>query len=406
MLTNVARYKAMVSFVVSGRDTPIVEGASVQLWVPKQLDGQLVTNNEALVEQNTSLRSPSTASTAVGSSSRQSTLRSVWDNANPFTTSPTETVSMWNNIGPSRSPPTMTPPAFGSQPGARPPMSIPRRPVGGPGGQAMAASPPSGGRQTTMMSTSPSSPRSSSLFPGQWPSAARAPSVSTVQSRPDRTFSVSSNVSTTTSPSNHSSNGSDAHTVTVAIGGHTTGTVHRRPPKPMLVFFTQNLETGKLSLVTVDVDEETEVNPDRCNCRQSGRAGSSCQIAAVEQNRGGVELSARRFESRDGDTDWNLAKLALGRRGEKEYANAAWKNVRRVSIMFPTPDDRAKFGGTPNMCQCSTRTEAELSQCLKKRHKGHLGLVREYGRQQLNEYHQGRYGSQKDVVRGMREDYR
>ncbi|KAF6783004.1 hypothetical protein CMUS01_16690, partial [Colletotrichum musicola] len=43
--------------------------------------------------------------------------------------------------------------------------------------------------------------------------------------------------------------------------------------------------------------------------------------------------------------------------------------------------------------------------CLKTGHKGHLGLVQEYARQQLNEYHRARYVSQQDVVRGMRDDY-
>lgn len=390
---------------MSGRGDPIVEGACVQLWVPKQLDGQLVTNNEATLEQSTSPSQPGAFSPS-NTTSRQSTLRSVWNTANPFTTSPTETGSMWGNSGPpavgaswSRSmpsPPTITGPFA-----VRSPMMIPRRPVRL--GSTQTASPPSANRQATL-STSPASPRSSSLLPNSWQS--RAPSVSTVNSRPDRTFSVSSNHSATTSPSNNTSSGSDAHTVTVTIGGHTTGTVHRRPPKPMLVLFTQNLQTGKRALVTIDIDEDTDVNPDRCNCRRSGRDGSSCQIAAIEQNRGNTELSVRRYESRDDDMDWNLAKLALGRRGEKEYAAAVWKDVRRISIMFPTSQDRAKFGGTPNVCQCSAKTETELSKCLKDKHKGLLGFVRESGRQQLNEYHRVRFESQQDVVRGMRDDYR
>ncbi|KAK1487918.1 hypothetical protein CABS01_12793 [Colletotrichum abscissum] len=401
-----SQYKAMVSFVVSGRGDPIVEGACVQLWVPKQLDGQLVTNNEATLEQSTS---PSQSGVfSPSSTSRQSTLRSGWNTANPFTTSPTETVSMWGNSGPpavgaSRSRSMPSPPTIAGPFGVRAPMMIPRRPVGSGSTQTTTASPPNANRQATL-STSPASPRSSSLLPGSWQS--RTPSVSTVYSRPDRTFSVSSNYSATTSPSNHSSSGSDAHTVTVTIGGHTTGTVHRRPPKPMLVLFTQNMQTGKRALVTIDIDEDTDVNPDRCNCRRSGRDGSSCQIAAIEQNRGNTELSVRRYESRDDDMDWNLAKLALGRRGEKDYAAAVWKDVRRISIMFPTSQDRAKFGGTPNICQCSAKTEAELSKCLKDKHKGLLGFVRESGRQQLNEYHRVRFESQQDVVRGMRDDYR
>lgn len=175
----------------------------------------------------------------------------------------------------------------------------------------------------------------------------------------------------------------------------------------MIVLFTQNRKTERLALVTVDIDEDTEVNPDRCNCRRSGKDGASCTIAAMEQKRGTLNLVARRFESRDGDVDWNLAKLALGRQGEREYAGAVWKDVRRISIMFPTPKDRETFGGTPNLCQCVSRTEAELANCLKdRRHKGQLGLVREFGRQQLNEYHRERFGSQQDVVRGMRDDIR
>ncbi|KAL0929666.1 uncharacterized protein CTRU02_215309 [Colletotrichum truncatum] len=402
---NYCQYNAMVSFVVSGRDEPFVEDACVQFWIPKQLDGQLVTNNEAVVRENSL---PATSST-----SRQSTIRSLWGSPDNLTASPTETTPMWNGFGSpagpsSRNPSVSSASTLGglSPLGNRPPMSIPRRPVGS-GSTQGSGSPPVGNRQTGMAS-SPSSPRSSSLFPGSWQSAARRPSISTLNTHPDRTFSVSSNVSTTPSlsPSNNSSGNSEAHTLTVSIGGNTTGTVHRRPPKPMIVLYTQNRATRRLALVTVDIDEDTEVNPDRCNCRRSGKDGASCTIASIEQKRGTENMAARRYESRNGDTDWNLAKLALGQRGEREYAAANWKNVRRISIMFTAPGERAKFSGTPNMCQCGTRTEAELAGCLKKQHKGHLGLVREFGRQQLHNYHQARFASQQDVVRGMRDDYR
>ncbi|KAF6831467.1 hypothetical protein CPLU01_06752 [Colletotrichum plurivorum] len=406
------QYNAMVSFVVSGRDEPLVEDACVQLWVPKQLDGQLVTDNEAQASGNAKNRTLSTSTSAYDTTSRQGSVGSILSSPEHFTRSPTETISMWDNISPlgasaSRGPRIPSPPALNAMNplASRSPISIARRPVGSGSSQSTLPSPPGGSRQTTL-TTPPSSPPSSSLFPG-WPSAARAPSISTVNSRPDRTFSVSSAVSTTTPPSNDSSgNASEAHTVTVSIGGHTTGTVHRRPPQPMIVLFTQNRATRRMALVTVDIDEETAVNPDRCNCRRSGSDGASCAIAAVEQKSGKLELSARRFESRDGDTDWNIAKLALERQREKEYGAAYWKNVRRISIMFPTAEGRAKFGGTPNKCQCKARTEGEHFNCLKTGHKGHLGLVQEYARQQLNEYYQARYVSQQDVVRGMRDDYR
>lgn len=325
------RYNTIVSFVVSGRDEPVVESACVQLWIPKQLDGQPVKFG-------------------------QSTSRGPWDSSH------TEGISTPNSILSPMEPAVRgrsipTPPMAL---GARLPMAIPRRPI------------ELGSRQIDAASSSGS--ESSILFPGPWQS--RSSSVSTANTDLGSIFSLSSNFSTTTSVSNSNFNGGKAR----------TADFHQIPPKPMLVLFTQNTKTGKLAMVTVDIDKGTEVNPDRCNCRRSGRDGSSCQIAAVEQDRGEL-LSVRRFEGGDGDADWNLARLALSRRSESEYAAAAWKDVRRISIMFPTSEDRAKFGGMPNICICSARTESELGQCLKKRHKGYLGLVREFGRQQSNEYH-------------------
>ncbi|KAF6804397.1 hypothetical protein CPLU01_16063 [Colletotrichum plurivorum] len=96
----------------------------------------------------------------------------------------------------------------------------------------------------------------------------------------------------------------------------------------MIVLFTQNRATRRMALVTVDIDEETAVHSDRCNCWRSGNDGASCAIAAVERKSGKLELSAQRFESRN-DTDWNIAKLALEQRRNKEYVAAYWKNVRR-----------------------------------------------------------------------------
>ncbi|KAK6215356.1 hypothetical protein QIS74_08375 [Colletotrichum tabaci] len=351
---NYSQYKAMVSFVVSGKGEPIVENACIQLWIPKQLDGQLVTNNESLVEKPNSTRSGSVLSSATSTASRQSTIRGPWDTANPFTTSPTDTVSMWNSMGSptgsaARSPSISPPSAMNNPAGARSPMAIPRRPP------------------------------ASNYFD--------IANQSSVVELVSGVVAIEGAIRI----NNQHARRQDVQHVEQYINNH--------------VAIEQQFEWQR-SAYGDYIDEDTEVNPDRCNCRRSGRDGSSCQIAAIEQSQGKVEMSVRRFESHDGDVDWNLAKLALGRRGEREHAAAAWKDVRRISIMFPTAEDRAKFGGTPNNCQCSTRTEAELGQCLKKMHKGFLGLVRESGRQQLNEYHRTRFGSQHDVVRGMRDDYR
>ncbi|KAF6791739.1 hypothetical protein CMUS01_16206, partial [Colletotrichum musicola] len=262
------QYNAMVSFVVSGRDEPLVEDACVQLWVPKQLDGQLVTDNEAQASGNAKSRSFSTSSSAYKTTSRQGSVSSILSPPEHFPGSPTETISTWDNISPleasaSRGSRIPSSPVLNAMNplASRPPISIARRPVGSGSSQSTLLSPPGGSRQPTL-STPPSSPPSSSLFPG-WPSAARAPFISTANSRPDRTFSVSSVVSTTTPPSTDSSgNASEAHTATVSIGGHTTGTVHHRPPQPMIVLFTQNRATRRMALLTVDIDEETAVNPD------------------------------------------------------------------------------------------------------------------------------------------------
>ncbi|KAM0521412.1 hypothetical protein ACHAPS_006461 [Verticillium nonalfalfae] len=144
---------------------------------------------------------------------------------------------------------------------------------------------------------------------------------------------MSSNASVT-AQSNTSSSGSDAHTVTVSIAGRTTGgTLHRRPPKPLLVLFTENPQTGKRSFVALPLDDENAViNPARCHCGRAGRDGAACTIAALEKREGRVDLEARRFESTNGEADWNVAKLALGRREERGYDEAIWRNLRRLSI--------------------------------------------------------------------------
>jgi hypothetical protein len=177
--------------------------------------------------------------------------------------------------------------------------------------------------------------------------------------------------------------------------------------KPMLVLFTQDARTGRLAMVTVDIDEETSVSSELCDCRRSGREGSSCRITAIKRRKD--DLDARRFEPTHGEADWNLAHLAASRCGEKGCAAdaSAWRDLRRVSIMFPHADDRARFGGTPNLCHCKPRTTGELAECLRAGHRGIYGEVQEYWRKQAHEAHQARYEALQQVVRGqMRDDSR
>lgn len=227
--------------------------------------------------------------------------------------------------------------------------------------------------------------------------------TTTDRSATNRSYSVSSAVSSAVSNTSNSS-GSDSHTIVVSTGSSTTGFLHRRPPKPMLVFFTQDPQGGQLAFVTVQIDEETAVNPERCNCRQSGRAGAACPIAAVERKKGDADLEARRYElSRPGgEMDWNLGRLALNN-PESSSDASSWAGLRRVSIMFPQAADRAVFGGTPNQCQHRGKnlTVGELAECLKLGHRGLWGEVQEHYRKKGNEYHDARFKGQKHVVNGL-----
>ncbi|OLN96892.1 hypothetical protein CCHL11_02466 [Colletotrichum chlorophyti] len=404
-----ARYNVTVSFFVSGRSEPLIEKACVQLWVPKRLDGQLMVDDEALVKDDlpSSLPSESPESSNYDSTSERIITHSALAFPKPFTANPGQTVSIWNtadSLGAASSRSPFPPSVIVSndmiESRIRPPMAIPPRPVRSGSGLTVTSASTCDSLQANV-STSVFSPRSSALFPGSWQSNQRASYASTVSNEPDGTFGVPSSVSTKATSSNNSYESSNYHPVTVDIS-EATGTVNKRPPRPMIILFTQD-KLQRLALVAVDIDQDIGINPGRCNCRRPGRDGASCPIASIECNRGRSDLSVRRFENRNGDTGWNLANLALGRRGDDEYAKAAWKDVRRISLEFSGPEERARFGGTPGICRCETQTEAELLQCLKQGHKGYLGLVREFERQQLNEYHQARREAQKTPVGGMRD---
>jgi hypothetical protein len=412
----------MVSFVVSGRKEPLVERACLQLWVARQIGGKLVTNFDAAPDAATSpenatipspsSRSPSVASTAMSPRPMPTQPRnSLFSMPDPFSTSPPGNRN--SLIQPGRrhpsvvlSPSTPDPSTQGwySRTGTSPPFGA--SPLGIHGG----------------VGGSPTSPRPMGQysFPGPvvnqgvpTPAAPqpRRPTNSTVPtpsstlngSRADRTLSISSNMSTTavSTPSNSGSSG--AHTVTVAVGANGTGYVHKKPEKPMLVLFTQDPQSGRHAFVTIDIDEETCINPERCNCRRSGRDGSSCLISAIERKKGDAALHAHRFEARNGDVDWNLARLAISRRegGGDAYEETQWRDVRRVSVMFPDPAARAKYSGTPNLCHCKVKKAGDLNKCLEAGHRGLHGEVQEYWRKQANESHQVRFESQQHVVKGQ-----
>ncbi|KAF6833864.1 aspartate aminotransferase protein [Colletotrichum plurivorum] len=224
---------------------------------------------------------------------------------------------------------------------------------------------------------------------GQAPLPPRRPSSpSSMSSRPstfhDDTFSIFSKASTATSMlSAHTSNSNRlSRTQPFTLPG-ASGAEHdpSSPARPMLVMFTRDSATDKKAPVTVDIDQDTSVNPDRCNCRRVGAEGETCNIASIESHvrlPQDVSLSVRRSEGHKDNNGWDVAQLATGRRGESPHATAPWKNVRRISIMFSTAERRARFGGTPGLCSCGET-------CLEARHKGHFGLIRESWKLQMND---------------------
>jgi len=209
-----------------------------------------------------------------------------------------------------------------------------------------------------------------------------------------------------------SSTASDTYTIPVSLGQGSVGTLYVAPSHPVVVIFTQDRVTGKPAIVAVRVDQDTAINPERCNCRRAGRAGSECPITAIERNKSRDKLVARRFESTNREAEWPLAELtaalADGTIWSKTDDRGEWRDLVRVSFLFENgPKERAVFGGTPSECKCKTKRDGELLACLKAGHGGLYGEVRELRRRQMLEFHDAKYESQRhNIIYGRRDDVR
>ncbi|EGU87587.1 hypothetical protein FOPG_06745 [Fusarium oxysporum f. sp. conglutinans race 2 54008] len=396
---SATQYDCQVIFVLGGVKETIMENACLQLWIPKSTEGSLVTNSDAAVN---TIKTSSSRQNSISTLASGAMPSSPLSGSRPFA-SPAQTLSSYGNGGdgfamgpPGRHPslPTIPqrqptgPEFYGSWPGRTSPEPIGSSPVErqsffpipGPPRQSPPRKP---------VGSTPSPRRSSSLFP--------PPSSSPTMTNNGRSFSISSGVS-----SNSNSSNSDVRSVSISTGTNSTGLLHKRPVKPMLVLFTQNRQGDKFSFVTVQIDDETNTNPERCNCRRSGRDGASCDIAAIEKKKGDAPISARRYEQSpsDGEMDWNLARLALNNPASTSDS-VNWPNLKRLSIKFPTPQARAKFCGTPNVCHCKIKKEGDLLKCIQERHRGLWGEVQENYRRQMNSFHKQRYESRSHVVYGV-----
>lgn len=399
---------ALVSFIREGQKDPVTERACIQLWLPRSLDGSFVTNADI----DTSFSAAPSRSTTMASTTNAATSASG-PGVIPITGGGSRSNTLGNPDGLSASPDYLS-----SSPKSRQ-TSLPSGGVhqsyGQPGYHVSSqswhtASPP-------LMGLSP--PRGPGVGFAGGPVSASAARTPRHPSSPNlqngflgppipkrngngRSQSISSGVSH--APTNASnSSGSDVGTATVSVGANGLGTVHRRQAKPLLVIFAQSMKNTEPSFVTVELDERTAVNPERCDCRQSSRVGKQCPIASIEQNKGASKLVARRFElpAAHGEMEWNMGHLASSN-PTSSGSKTIWKNLTRVSIMFPEGADRHRFSGTPSDCRCKNKnmTVGELSQCLAWGHQGYLGEVLEYHRRKGHEYHRSRNASV-DVQYGL-----
>ncbi|KAK4210057.1 hypothetical protein QBC37DRAFT_429290 [Rhypophila decipiens] len=188
-----------------------------------------------------------------------------------------------------------------------------------------------------------------------------------------------------------------------------TGALHCMPTDPLLVLFTKNLKTGLPGIVSVAVDDTIIANYAVCHCL-TGIApdGSECRISAIERSGGGKPLNLLRLGSGgtvastyDGRSQWDLLPLAETRRGERSSrqrrSNKAWCNVIRVSICHQTKADRFHFSGTP--CGCPRpKKVGDLIACLALGHRGLLGCLKEWYRNELVEWKSNRYQLSGNVI--------
>jgi len=396
----------------------------VQLWVPYRMDGELVnetTATDVSITVEMQSRSASVACMGPHSAATIAPQRSGTENLLLSPTAVSHSASLDRSPILDRYHPSMST----GQPGHGGMVSSLQFPPVLPG--HMVQSPRTSHYHVSSRDSVPSPtnlhaqyhPSSSPLSPSHsgngspnshltyspWPTPTLSSSPTLGDGRHNRSLSTSSNISTV-APGGSSSSGGNRTITTVPVG-RSTGLMYREPPKPLLVLFNYASQTGHPSIVTIELDEDTGHNPERCDCRRSRPAGARCTMAALECQNGKRALQARRFDSvrkAGGDANWNVARLAMNRRNEKDYASALWKGVCRVTLDFPSPDARAMVVGTPSECKCKTKTQGDITRCLRMGHKGMLGEVKEYYRRECIEYHKAKKLNRKDVVNGVRED--
>ncbi|KAK3389699.1 hypothetical protein B0H63DRAFT_518935 [Podospora didyma] len=326
-------------FVAAGQASDSTEDVSLQLWIPRRLDGSFITDDSSTTYTttgNASLFDNSSTYQRRDSAASFSTNFGQWPSQPNFRSVTASPASMSQRQG-----------TVSNVPIIRQPANTQRSPVSpGP-------------------SSRPSYSSVANTLPPTSPTRNNTPLINEVHSRRSSIRAGGSN----------SSSASD-HSVTIRAG---TGIIYNKPTKPFLVLFTKNPNDGTTSLVTLAIDEGTKPNPERCKCRQ---APEVCRITAIEQQRGARPLSVLR---RPGA--WNLLQLAPLRRRDAAATVTLATRTTRISILFRSVAARKTFGG--GWCECDTSREGLENDCMKRQgHVGLFGQVNVLYRRQITKWHE------------------
>jgi hypothetical protein len=265
-----------VSFFVSDQKAPIIEHGRLQLWLPQPYASMTSSDGSSSSTATPVKRSQTPINAAMGSMSLNYSCEEIS---------------------------TLTPqsPSRGSSPYEQRPIELGKR----------SATPLTSQERVT---SSRHSIRSSSCR-----SRGQTPSVMT-----NMTGISSMSRSTVSSMTTVSTSMGRAH-------------VHHKPSKPLLVIFLKSQDaSGNLAVAAIQIDDETEVKRERCQCRTSN---SKCRISCIERSDG--FLAAQRWNADQELTSWNLAEVGTEQR--KELPANAWQNVKRVSMSFDCLEGRFSF---------------------------------------------------------------
>jgi hypothetical protein len=278
----VRRHVAKVAFVVASC-RPVEQDAVIQIWIPKQVEGELVSDEP---QETTSSSMPQSPDSIAGHPLKTMPVELPADNYD-IPISPTQSVSSgYSNFCPAPVP-------FG-------PDSY-NAPLNPPAYCAWSKETGSSGSYRT------STPASScASFRTSKPASSGA--------------SIITGRSTTSQ-----------RTVTVIDTGGSKGYLHQKPLRPTLVIYSRERDGLRRPAITcVKMDDETQVNPERCDCRKG--VNSTCVITAIERSKGGSVLHAQRYVASEQLEGFDVGFLGVTRR--KEYPHCAYEGLKRISIAF------------------------------------------------------------------------